>query len=265
MQNYNKLSDNDKKKIIKDLYITQQLSFADIATKCGTYANKIRRDAQKFEIPIRDKSSAQKNALDKGKIKHPTKGKNREASVKAKIGKSIMSHWQNLTDVEMASIKQKAKENWNKLSDDDKENMKHSAQEAVRQSSKTGSKLEKYLLNKLLENGWKVDFHKEQMLLNTKLQIDLFLPTINTAIEVDGPSHFVPVWGDDSLKKNIKYDNKKTGLILGKGLVLIRIKQLRDFSPTRADLIYIKLNQAINKIQNKFPEPSERSINIEDE
>jgi len=265
MQNYNKLTDTDKKKIIQDLYVTKQLSFADIAQNCGTYANKIRRDAQKFKIPIRDKSSAQKNALQKGKHKHPTKGKTRDASVKTKIGMSIMNHWQNLSENELAQIKQKAKDNWNKLSEDEKENMKHSAQEAVRQSSKTGSKLEKYLLNKLLENGWKVDFHKEQMLLNTKLQIDLFLPTINTAIEVDGPSHFVPVWGDESLKKNIKYDNKKTGLILGKGLALIRIKQLKDFSPTRAELIYTKLEETLKNIKKNFPDPSKRSINIEDE
>jgi very-short-patch-repair endonuclease len=265
MQNYNKLTDNDKKKIIHDLYIVQELSFADIAQSCNTYANKIRRDAQKFEIPIRDKSSAQKNALQKGKHKHPTKGQTRDATVKNKIGLSIMNRWQNLSKNELAQIKQKAKDNWSKLSEDDKANMKHSAQEAVRQSSKTGSKLEKYLFNKLLQNGWKVDFHKEQMLLNTKLQVDLFLPTINTAIEVDGPSHFEPVWGDESLKKNIKYDNKKTGLLLGKGLALIRIKQLKDFSPTRAELIYAKLDNIINNIKNSFPDPSKRSITIEDE
>lgn len=265
MQDYNKLSDDSKKQIIKNLYENQELSFADIASQYNTYSNKIRRDAIKFKIPIRDKSEAQKNALNKGKHKHPTKGKKRDDSIKAKIGKSVMNRWQNLSEQEINAIKQKAKDNWEKMSDDDKMNMKQSAQIAVRQSSKTGSKLEKYLLNKLLHDGWKVEFHKEQMLLNTKLQIDLFLPTINTAIEVDGPSHFLPVWGDDSLQKNIKYDNKKNGLILGKGLALVRIKQVKDFSPARADLIYERLSQALNQIKNKFPDPSDRSITIEDE
>lgn len=265
MQDYNKLSETDKKNTIKDLYLNQELSFADIAEQCNTYANKVRRDAIRFKIPIRDKSLAQKNALKTGKHKHPTKGTQRDAAVKNKIGKSIMDHWNSLSDAEIAKIKQKAKENWDKLSDDERMHMQHMAQEAVRQSSKTGSKLEKYLFTKLLNAGWKVDFHKEQMLLNTKLQIDLFLPTINTAIEVDGPSHFMPVWGEDSLKKNVKYDNKKTGLILGKGLVLIRIKQLKDFAPTRAELIYHKLTEVLETIQNKFPEPSDRSITIEDE
>lgn len=265
MQEYSKLSDDGKKDLINKLYVDKELSFADIAVQYNTYANKIRRDAIKFKIAIRDKSEAQKNALSKGKHKHPTKGKKRDENIKAKIGKSVMNRWQNLSEQEINTIKQKAKDNWEKMSEDEKLNMKQSAQVAVRQSSKTGSKLEKHLLNRLLNDGWKVDFHKEQMLLNTKLQIDLFLPTINTAIEVDGPSHFLPVWGDDSLQKNIKYDNKKNGLILGKGLALVRIKQVKDFSPTRADLIYDRLAQTLNQIKNKFPDPSDRSITIEDE
>jgi very-short-patch-repair endonuclease len=108
----------------------------------------------------------------------------------------------------------------------------------------------KYEENYLLKNGYKTDFHKEHILSNTKLQIDLFLPTMNIAIEVDGPSHFLPVWGDDVLLKNQKYDKKKTGLIIGKGLSLIRIKQTRDFSKSRADLIVIKLLAAIESVKN---------------
>lgn len=265
MDKYKTLSDTEKKIVIEQLYIDKNMSFADIATQYGTYPNKVRRDAVKFGVSIRDKSQAQKNALTTGKHKHPTKGKQREDSVKAKIGRSILSHWEGLSESEILLIKQKAKDNWDKLSDDEKENMKQTAQNAVRQSSKTGSKLEKYLLNKLLEAGWKVEFHKEQVLSNTRLQIDLFLPTINTAIEVDGPSHFLPVWGEDSLQKNIKYDNKKSGLILGKGMILVRIKQVRDFSPSRADLVLERLLLVLDQIKSGLSDNQERSITIEDE
>ena len=47
-----------------------------------------------------------------------------------------------------------------------------------------------------------------------------------------------------------KYDKKKTGLIIGKGLALIRIKQLSDFSKTRALVIYKKLSEAIDVVKN---------------
>ena len=105
---------------------------------------------------------------------------------------------------------------------------------------------------------------RSQSLVNTKLQIDLFIPNINVAIEVDGPSHFLPVWGEEALAKTITYDAKKQGLILGKGLVLIRIKQSKDFSKSRATLIYDKLLTIIKAINSRFPDPDNRTFNIED-
>lgn len=139
------------------------------------------------------------------------------------------------------------------------------ANKAVRLASKNGSKLEKFLLNALLDEGFEVEFHKEQALANTKLQIDLFLPTINTSIEVDGPSHFKPVWGQDVLNRNINYDNKKTGLMIGKGMVVIRVKQTKDFSQSRAAIIWDKLKDILLGIEKKFPTPDNRIINIGDE
>ena len=246
------------------MYSDDKQSFADIAKKYETYPNKVRRDAINFNIPIRDKSEAQKNALKTGKHKHPTKGKNRSAEDKKKIGIGVLNAWESLSEQELENRRIKSKEVWDNLDEESKKHLVRLANQAVRESSKLGSKLEKFLLNRLLQDGFKVDFHKEQTLSNTKLQIDLFLPTINTAIEVDGPSHFLPVWGEDALAKNISYDQKKQGLIIGKGLVLIRIKQTKDFSNTRSDLIYDNLKSVLEQITNNFPQPNNRTFVIED-
>ncbi len=262
MKNYDLLSKNQKLDLLKDLYINQNKSFADIAELYDTYPNRIRRDAKAFNIPVRNKSDAQKNALSTGKHKHPTKGQSRTQEVKEKIGFGVLESWQELSNVELESRKEKAKENWEKLSKDQRSNMQKSATDAVRLASKVGSKLEKFLFNQLIGNGYHVDFHKEQTLVNTKLQIDLFLPTLNIAIEVDGPSHFEPVWGQESLKKNIKYDNKKEGLIIGKGWHLIRIKQTKDFSPSRGKICYAKLLEQIRYLESKSG--TVESITIED-
>lgn len=247
---YDSLSDKEKNSLLNKLYVQDKISFADIASAYGTYANKIRRDAKKFNISIRDKSEAQKNALKTGKHKHPTKGQQRDESTKNKIGRAVMNSWDNLSDKELEERKQKAKQKWDQLDYDTKISMQELAIKAVRETSKTGSKLEKFIHKKLLSLGYQVQFHKEQSLVTTKLQIDLFLPTINTAIEVDGPSHFEPVWGKDSLSRNINYDQKKEGLITGKGWHLIRIKQLKDFSPTRAELIVEKLISILDTCKN---------------
>ena len=52
--------------------------------------------------------------------------------------------------------------------------------------------------------GFKVEFHKEHWLQNHRLQLDLFIPDLRTVVEVDGPSHFKPVWGMENLIKNQK-------------------------------------------------------------
>lgn len=259
---YEQLNDNEKITLLQKEYSQNKNSFNDIATKYNTYANKLRRDAMRFNIVIRSKSEAQKNVLSTGKVKHPTKGKQRPDSVKNKIGNSVMKSWEQMDQNQLNERKLLAKKNWEKLDDEEKKHRLRQANLAVRESSKTGSKLEKHLLENLLSDGFKVDFHKEQHLLNTKLQIDLFLPQENIAIEVDGPSHFEPVWGDDALLRNKKYDDKKTGIILGKGLVLIRVVQTKDYSKARSEQLYSELKKHVDEIKQSFPAKDNRLIII---
>jgi len=84
------MNDAEKKSWLTKLYIEEHKSFQEVADIFQTYANKIRRDAIKLQIKSRNKSDAQKNALETGKHKHPTKGTTRSESTKNKIGKSVM-------------------------------------------------------------------------------------------------------------------------------------------------------------------------------
>ena len=260
---YQKMTDHQKRQLINKLYIGKKQSFGEIATEYKTYPNKVRRDAIKYGIDIRNKSDAQKNVLKQGKAKHPTKGKKRSEAEKDKISLGMHQSWNELSDKERNKRKIQSKKNWNNFSDIQKENMANAAHVAIRKTSVEGSKLEKFLLKKLIENNIKVQFHKEQTLVNTKLQIDLYLPETNTAIEVDGPSHFSPVWGQDSLSKNKRYDQKKTGLILGKGMKLIRIQQAGDYSNARALLLYDKLSKVIRQISDN--QTKEKLFQIKDQ
>jgi len=260
MMNYNELNEQQKYDIIQTKYIKEQKSFQAIAKEYGTYPNRILRDAKKLNIPIRSKSQAQKNAISSGIHKHPTKGRKRSESEKINIGSGVMKNWSNADPKRLAQKKASAKMLWDKKTDEEKNNMLSKANMAVRQSSKIGSKMEHYILNFLIENNYKVDFHKEQILANTRLQIDLFLPKMNIAIEVDGPSHFAPVWGEEVLSRNIAYDKKKSGLIVGKGYRLVRIKQKKDFSKSRASMVCDKLKSVLENIN----QTSSKIIEIED-
>ena len=248
MLSYNNLSDNQKLSIIQEKYIDENKSFQAIAKEFNTYANRILRDAKKFNIHIRTKSEAQKNALSNGTHKHPTKGKTRSVEEKTNIGIGVMKSWEKADQKTIQKKQKNAKKLWEQKTEQEKTEMLSRANAAVRETSKIGSKMEHYILNFLVQNGFKVEFHKEQILTNTRLQIDLFLPTINVAIEVDGPSHFSPVWGEEVLQRNIAYDKKKSGLIVGKGYRLIRIQQTKDFSKSRALLVCNKLKEILSNI-----------------
>ena len=182
-------------------YVKNKRSFKDIAEELKTYTNKVRRKAIQFGIKPRTKSEAQKEALSSGRIKHPTEGTLRPESVKNKIGDSMHRSWEQIDDKERERRSEVARKQWNDMGDEKQRNLLSSAFKGIRKASVEGSKLEKFLLNKLVEAGYKTEFHKEYLLVNSRLHIDIFLPELSTAIEVDGPSHFEPIWGDDQLKK----------------------------------------------------------------
>jgi len=135
---------------------------------------------------------------------------------------------------------------------------------AIQLAGKEGSKLEKFLVEALRKEGYKVDFHKKDLIPTQKLEIDMYIPDLKTIIEIDGPSHFLPIWGEDKLAKQIRADEQKSGIILSKGYVIMRIKEMRDFVSLRAkDKLLREVKSQLEKIEQNFPSRSERFIEIE--
>ena len=98
------------------------------------------------------------------------------------------------------------------------------------------------------------------------LEIDLYIPELKTIIEVDGPSHFLPIWGEDKLQKQINADLRKSGTLLSKGYVVIRIKSLGQESLAKRDEMSRQVIGHLNKIKDKFPKlpvRSKRFIEVE--
>ena len=91
----------------------------------------------------------------------------------------------------------------------------------------------------------------------------MYLPELSTIIEVDGPSHFLPIWGEEKLAKQIKADEQKNGIILSKGFVILRIKNTSDFVSLRAkEDLANEVNAVLERIEKRFPKKSERFIEI---
>lgn len=207
-----------------DNYVNQLKSTYQIAEECNTYPNKVRRILKKLGIPTRDKSEAQSEAIKTGRCQHPTKGKKTSEKTKIKISQAIAEVWQGMSDEEKESRSKMSKKQWDSMSPQKIEEMQRSAAVAVRGAAVHGSKLEKFLITGLKHEGYKADFHKEFWAIDRKQHIDIFISDLKIAIEIDGPSHFKSIWGEDVHKKQVVSDSKKTGYIISAGMSMVRVK-----------------------------------------
>ena len=96
-----------------------------------------------------------------------------------------------------------------------------------------------------------------------KLEIDLYIADIKTIIEIDGPSHFLPIWGDEHLQKQEQFDLKKNGTLLTRGYVIIRVKALNAMSLKRNKDLLDTIIETLGSIKKRFPSKSNRFIEVE--
>lgn len=251
------MNENEVLNLYKEGYSTYQISKI-----LNTYPNKIRRCLIKLGVKLKNKSEAQKNALQKGLAKIPTEGKERTNEEKLKISQGMSKSWKNMDEEKYKYRCEMAKQKWMKLSEEEKERMRQLALKEIHRASREGSKLERFIRDVLVKNSYNVVYH--YILDNTQLEVDMYLPSLKTIIEVDGLSHFEPIWGEERFQKQVEADMKKNGLILTKGFVMIRIKHIHD-SLTIANRHKIEklILKLVRDIENDYPKKPERYIEVE--
>ena len=248
---------------ILDLYNKKNESTYTIARRYQTYPNKIRRVILQQGESLKDKSQAQKDALTTGRSKHPTEGTFRPETTKIKISEKVFKRWKNLSEEEYQKRVDYAKEQWYNMDIVKRETMRRNALKAMKQSAKEGSKLEQFLRNELTKAGYTILFHKKGLIVNPDLEIDLFLPSLKTAIEIDGFSHYQAIWGEEKLQQRIKSDLDKDGLLLGAGYVIIRIKYLvKNLSAKYKRDVLKSILEHLKNIEENFPEKGQRLITL---
>lgn len=226
----------------------QGQSCKSIADQMNTYANKIRRILIKNDVPLRDKSKALKSHYEKNE--HPSKGRQHTDEAKKKIGKKRSEAWQNLTEEEMEAVKEKSKTAWEARDQEDIKKMQEKGYKAMNEAGKTGSKPEKFFCKKIMEAGYDIKVHQYHMLKNEKLEIDIMIPKLRIAIEVDGPTHYMDTFGPKRLAAQQKSDAQKNGLIIQGGCYVIRVLIPKNSSKTFLEETSQKLLDTIEDIKN---------------
>jgi hypothetical protein len=228
-------------------YIIEEKSIPEIASELGTYPNKVRRALIRCGIIVRDRSAAQSLALEKGRHKHPMKDRNHSAATKKRIGASVTKTWDTLSPDKKEAHAAHSKKNWQEKASSEKEIFRRKAVEGIKKASRQGSKLEKFLCTKLPLHGFdKVVWHAKSFIENEKLEVDIL------AIEVDGISHYEPIWGDDALKKQQRADAEKNSLLVESGYAVIRIKNtFKNASAKRYEDVLTRLVETLQYVIGK--------------
>ena len=252
----------DINKIIKDYQDGK--SIREIATLYNTYPNKISRTLKNAGFILRTKHEAGKLAIENGKIIPPMLGKKRTQDEKANISSKRSKKWKEMSEDDLEEFKNNARKRWDSYSVEDRILMQQKAGEALKRASIEGSKAEKFIYEGLTKLGHDVIIHKTGLIAGEKYEIDLFLPSLNVAIEIDGPQHFLPIYGADSLNRTIKYDSIKNGVLLSKGICVIRIKYMLKSSSLNKNIQLLKLIEIeLQKIKLNFPAEGYRLIELE--
>lgn len=241
----------NRDKIIK-MYVDEGKSSYEIAENLGTYSTRILRALDFLGIEKRDYKEAQKKAIATGRVEHPTKGKKLNDSHKKNIGAGRSDYYQSLSQEEKDRISKLSKKAWDEMGKEKQAELRRLALESVREASKSGSKTEKHLRNHLTSAGFVVEFHKTGLISGSKLEVDLFLPEIGLAIEIDGPGHFLPIWGEEKMRKQQSDDTIKQGILLNSGYSILRIRQIdKSISLTNMENLSKTVIEEIQRFQKK--------------
>jgi very-short-patch-repair endonuclease len=245
-------------------YLDEKKSVPMIAQELGTNETKVRRALKFLGVPIRSYAEAQSVAIANGQAKHPTKGKKLSKETINTISAKRSQAWIDLPEEEKQKFRDAKKQQWDNMTESAKYELRSAAYAAIRESAEIGSKTERYVSAALEEEGYGVIVHARNLIQSRALEVDMFVPDLKTAIEIDGPSHFTPVWGDDRLKKQQSADTVKQGLLINNGYVLIRVIQRdKSMSVKRMKDVYELILLELRKIEEAFPPVGKRLIEIE--
>lgn len=237
-----------KKKALETLNREHCLSIREIAKLIGASSSTLQRQFVRLGIVCLSKSEIQKHLLESGKLEHPTRGKETSQETKDKISDAIAEAWKTSEKMQTA-ISEAAKEQWANMKPAEKAERLAKASDGIREAAKNGSKLQNFLKDGLKDNGFTSLKDKVAVLPNQKLEFDIFIPEIRTIVEVDGPSHFRPIWGNDVFQKNLGRDNQKAGLALNSKFYFIRVKQTKNFSHRYGSKLLILLIDLLKRIK----------------
>ena len=232
---------------VRRLYQDEGLSMRKVAAELKVPLATLSRFMKKHGITARNKAQAQKNFLKDSD--HQMKGRKHTDETKKKISKGLGKFWDSLSDDERQALKKEIgsawKRKWAAMSDNERKTMMEGLAAKAKEAAGGGSRLERYIAEELRKRGYVVEERSTNYTAGKSFEVDIALPTQRIAIEVDGPTHFLEIYGKEHLEQQQERDARKDDLVMSGGYSMLRI---RDNNGPLSQLRIDKIEQAIKEI-----------------
>lgn len=239
---------------IRRLYHDEGLSMREVASRVDVPLATLSRFMKKHGISSRSKEQAQKNYLRDNT--HQMQGKSHTDETKKKISKSLGVFWDNLSHEDKEELRKKIgaawRRKWQAMSEAEQKAFIEDLSSKQRAQAGKGSRLERFISEELQKRGYTVEERSTNYTAGKHFEVDLALPTERIAIEVDGPTHFRPIHGEEQLRQQQERDARKDEMIMSLGYSVLRI---RDNNGPLSQVRIDRIEEAIKEI-NEHAEQS---------
>ena len=247
---------------VRRLIEDEKLSTYKVAERVGCNQSHIVRMVAKFNkqnpsnpINKRNKSQAQLNYI-KQSGKHQRDGTTHDEITKDLISDKMREFYDSPEGVEAKErISEFRREEWAEKSEEERAAILVELQQANRAKMQAGegSNFENFLAEQLAERGYSVEQRTKTWTPGQRFHVDIALPNDKIIIEVDGPTHWAPIYGDDELQKVVAKDAKKDAVLTSNGWVVLRVQDSSG-STTRAR--FKRVLDVLDEIKYSKAEPT---------
>lgn len=242
---------------LQEYYVRQEKSTHVLADELGTYPNQVLRALRHHGLPVRTKAQAQQVALKKGRHRHPTRGRQVSRQTRERIGEGVGRAWERMSEEARAERVRLGRLQWERTPEADREELRRLATDAMRRARGEGSRLERCLAAGLREAGLAVE---PRTRVAGRL-VDLLLPDLRVAIQVDGPGHHLPVWGEERLARVVRDDAAATADLVAAGVAVVRVKNLvKNLSDIQARKLLTELVSVLQSGLGESPDVVEMEV-----
>lgn len=115
------------------------------------------------------------------------------------------------------------------------------------------SKFEKWMQVRVTEEfpGLEVHFNKKDTI---ESELDIYIPSLKLAFEAQGPTHYLPIYGDERLAAEQKNDQEKRDICKAKGIELIEVDISKVKTFTRSLPFMMAVSKILDTIRERLKE-----------